>query len=706
MVIMVLTLGLAALSCDAKKTASENTPPTIRHDLRVRIFPSEHRLSGADTITLPSPGDRNLTFYLSERIRVAGVQVNGRAVKYRHRSGRLELFPPPGEGGGEITVAVRYDGVFDDPAPVMPVNTDNPGYGVTGTISETGVFLLGGAAWYPVDDGPGTAIRLEVEAPEGMVAVTAGRSAGIRTENGLTLSTWEIGRVTEPIALSAGPYEVREAAVGKITVATYFFPGSRHLSADYLSAVERFIRLYEDLFGPYPFEKFAVVENFFPTGYGFPSYTLLGTQVLHLPFIKETSLGHEIAHCWWGNGVGVDASLGNWSEGLTSYVSDYLYQERISAEDGRAYRRQLLRNYADIIRPENDFPLGAFTGRTDPPTKVVGYDKGAMVFHMLRREVGDDAFWNALRTLYRTYLFQTVSWAEIRTVFEEVHGRSLEPFFHQWLDRPGAAVLSLEGVTLAEENGGRLVTGTLRQAAPWYRVRVPVAVLTPAGETRVMVDMDGEKAAFAVEVPAGSGARGEDGTPEAVMVDPDADILRRLYPEEIPPSVNSLRGSDAVTAVVSERRPEEAARARLLIAALGLENADVVAEGRLTPEAVRNRDLIFMGIPRDPGLLRGVPGAAAIEGKTIVLGPEAFSLENHAVFMVFPHPVSEGRVAALFSAPDGPAEAVLRKIPHYGKYSYLAFKDEKNRQKGIWPVTESPLIHRFQIETRSYRRQP
>jgi hypothetical protein len=69
-------------------------------------------------------------------------------------------------------------------------------------------------------------------------------------------------------------------------------------------------------------------------GFGFPSYTLIGGTVLRLPFIIHTSLGHEIAHCWWGNGVLVDDDGGNWSEALTTYVADYLYQEKKSEIDG------------------------------------------------------------------------------------------------------------------------------------------------------------------------------------------------------------------------------------------------------------------------------------------------------------------------------------------------------------------------------------
>ena len=74
----------------------------------------------------------------------------------------------------------------------------------------------------------------------------------------------------EGLSLSAGPYRVREGSAGGTKIFTYFYPGTDSLSGSYLKAVARYIALYRNLFGPYPFDKFAVVENFFPTGYGFP----------------------------------------------------------------------------------------------------------------------------------------------------------------------------------------------------------------------------------------------------------------------------------------------------------------------------------------------------------------------------------------------------------------------------------------------------
>jgi hypothetical protein len=135
-----------------------------------------------------------------------------------------------------------------------------------------------------------------------MIAVTAGQSLGHVAGGGKTVSTWQVNHPIEGISLSVAPYVVREKKTGDVTAATYFLSPNQHLSDAYLDATADYVSFYSNLFGPYPFEKFAVVENFFPTGYGFPSYTLLGSTVLRLPFIIHTSLGHEIAHCWWGTG--------------------------------------------------------------------------------------------------------------------------------------------------------------------------------------------------------------------------------------------------------------------------------------------------------------------------------------------------------------------------------------------------------------------
>ena len=296
------------------------------HELEITLFPDTGRLEGRDNITIKPAFGRILEFNMAAKATQINVAVNRQPHRFKFEKGRLTLTLEPHERTAEVRVTIEYGGRFNDPVPVRPVNADNPGYGVTATISPKGSFLLAGAGWYPEMVGGQATYRLKVRAPAGMIAVTAGRSRGHKTVQGQTESIWEVDYPARGLSLSVGRYIVTEKSVGKVIAATYLLPDNRHLAQSYLDATAGYLALYEDLFGPYPFHKFAVVENFFPTGFGFPSYTLMGGRVLRLPFIIHTSLGHEIAHCWWGNGVYVDYSGGNWSEALTSYVADYLYK--------------------------------------------------------------------------------------------------------------------------------------------------------------------------------------------------------------------------------------------------------------------------------------------------------------------------------------------------------------------------------------------
>ncbi len=683
---IVLLLCGFFLSCSGAEF-SPSQPVRPHHDLRITLIPEESRLVGSDTIRI-SPGEvPELSFFLAEQAAVKKISLNGRSREHAFRKGELTIPVNSSERGREILMEIEYEAVFDDPVPVKPANMDNPGFGVSGTISDRGVLLLGGSGWYPYIPAESPTYRIEVDAPEGMAAVTAGKSLGSENRNGRTVSTWQVDDPVDFLALSAGRYEVMEKSVAGAMVAAYFFPETASLAPNYLEASARYIALYADLFGPYPFDKFAVVENFFPTGYGFPSYTLLGSRVIRLPFIIHTSLGHEIAHCWWGNGVQVDYRGGNWSEGLTTYVSDYLYKERESLAAAREYRIQMLRNYASLVNPEEDIPLTRFKGRIDPVTKAVGYDKAAMVFHMLRRRVGDGLFWEGLGRIYMENLFKPISWKDFQRTFEAMAETSLEEFFDQWVSETGAARLSLADVTLTKKDGGYRIAGILLQDKPVFDLYVPVTVETAEGKETEIVRSN--RASTVLEISA------ED-MPRSLILDPDADLFRRLYPSEIPPSVNSLKGSESVLVVLTKNSaPESAETADLLIRSLGLDRARIVNEDALTEPMAEKNDLIFIGIPEKDRFLRGMPETVSARENGFALNDRFYKYPSGGFFGVFQNPRAEGRVAALFLAQGPSAEIVARKITHYGKYSYLAFTSGANQDKGTWPVTDSPLIHHF-----------
>ncbi|MGD2185547.1 MAG: M1 family aminopeptidase [Desulfobacterales bacterium] len=660
-----------------------------RHRLEVEIFPQEQKLRAFDEITIPkSPNDR-LDFTLSHRAEQIEVTVNGEHREFVFEDGRLQVDLAEEEKNQKIQINIRYTAIFNDPVPVRPLNADNPGFGVSATISEIGSFLLAGSGWYP-RWVPGHSIyTLKVIAPEGMIAVTAGQSKGHVAQNGKTTSTWEADNSVDGLSLSVGPYIVREKKVGRITAATYFLPETDHLARDYLEATASYLSLYQNLFGPYPFKKFAVVENFFPTGFGFPSYTLIGGSVLRLPFIIRTSLGHEIAHCWWGNGVRVDYDTGNWSEALTTYVADYLYKEMKSKEDAREYRLQILRNYSTLVKPDQDFALKQFQGRHDPVTKTVGYDKGAMVFHMLRKQLGEEAFWGALRDLFRNRLFKATSWTDIQKAFEARGQRSLQVFFDQWAYRKGAPRIYLEAVQSRQSGGIWKIEGRVVQESPHFSFNLDLLLESRGQSFSRTIRVSNKETPFQIDSKS---------MPLRLVADPDSHVLRRLFRVEIPPAINSIKGSSSVMAVFSsDLEPQVKAAARTLILSLGLQNFTFVEESKINREQLIDKDILMIGSPQNKALLRHLPYQVAISKESFNLNKKTYSQSSDAFFGVFSHPFSENRFAALFlPLSSRQADSVARKITHYGKYSYLAFQNGQNRDKGFWKIGPSPLEYRWQ----------
>jgi aminopeptidase N len=201
----------------------------------------------------------------------------------------------------------------------------------------------------------------------------------------------------------------------------------------------------------------------------------------------EFFVAHEIAHQWWGHGVGWQNYHEQWlSEGLAQYFA-VLY---VGSSLGDASMRKVLgvmRTAALAASPRGPISLGYRLGHIRGESRVfraLVYNKSAAVLHMLRRLVGDDEFFRGLRRFYREARFRKVSTSDLRAAMEKETGKSLERFFQQWIY--GATIprvkvgYRLEGtdVVLRVEQIGEVfdvpVTVTLQ-----YSDRKPVDVLIP-----------------------------------------------------------------------------------------------------------------------------------------------------------------------------------------------------------------------------------
>ena len=113
--------------------------------------------------------------------------------------------------------------------------------------------------------------------------------------------------------------------------------------------------------------------------------------------------------------------------------------------NGAAYRQEALQKYADYASKSKDFALSSFTERHSPATEAVGYGKALMLFHMMRREIGDAAFVKGLRALYTAKKFQRASFDDLQHVFAAASGKSLDASFTPWVARAGAPRLRVSG---------------------------------------------------------------------------------------------------------------------------------------------------------------------------------------------------------------------------------------------------------------------
>ena len=393
--------------------------------------------------------------------------------------------------------------------------------------------------------------------------------------------------------------------------------------------------------------------------------------MLRLPFIRTTSLGHEVLHNWWGNGVYPDYAKGNWSEGLTTFMADYAYKERESDEAARDMRRGWLRDFA-ALAPGQDEPLTSFTSRSHGATQIVGYNKAAMLFLMLRDMLGQTTFDRALQTFWNEQRFRIASWADLRQAFETASGQDLGPFFDQWLTRAGAPVLRIAEAALAKPgSGSHRVTVTLEQAEPAYRLRVPIGIRTAEGEELHMLDLESARQAFTVDVR---------NRPTQVILDPDLRLFRRLMPDEAPPILRQVMVDQTTETILLPESGDARSAAETLASKM---------QNRV-PKLVARTD--GNGLPAVPLLVIGLADQvdAWLAKHHLPARPDIMKGKGSAQAWTVSRP--DGFTLAVVSALDAASlSALARPLPHYGRQSYIVFDGAKAISRGAWPTRSQVL---------------
>jgi len=596
------------------------------------------------------------------------------------------------------TITLKYEGELARPR-------DTPADEVSGpAVSKEGIALSGQDVWYPVFDQGLVTFSIEARAPASWEVISQGRRTTHRREAAQNLVGWESPEPQDEIYLVGGPLTEYTRDAGGLTAMAFLRTPDQTLADAYLDATGRYLDLYSRLIGPYPYKKFAMVENVRETGYGMPSFTLLGSTVIRLPFILNSSYPHEILHNWWGNGVFVDVDGGNWSEGLTAYLADHLMQEQRGA--GAEYRRGALQKYADYVVEAKDFPLTQFRARHSAATEAVGYSKALMVFHMVRRELGDDAFLRALRGFFERFRFRRATFADLDRAFASsatvdrglpaAAGRPGGSLLAPWIEKAGAPALKVGGVKAFRQGADRyLVTALVEQTQPGaaYRLRVPVAVTLEGREQAYQTTFRLDTKRLGLELPV-------EGRPLRLDIDPEFDLFRRLDRSELPPALSGLFGAERLLIVLPAGAPEPLREGYRRLAEAWKSSqpgqTDVVFDDKVKALPDDRAVWLFGWENRfRPVVAASLPDrSASITDTGARLSDTVLGRATHSAALTVRDPSHPDRALGWLAADRAAALPGLgRKLPHYGRYGYLGFEGDEptNVVKGEWRVANSPM---------------
>jgi hypothetical protein len=503
-------------------------------------------------------------------------------------------------------------------------------------------------------------------------------------------SEWGIHSPTEALTVAANRFVVKKKPWRSIQLATYLFPDEAPLAQQYLDATATYLDLYTSLLGPYPFTQFAVVENFFPSGLGMPSFTLLGQSIVRRGYTQPYSLGHEIVHSWLGNSVLNDFSEGNWVEGLTTYLSNYYYDEATGNYAGALKtRRRMMNEFNLYATPEKGYAIRQFHHKENRIDNAVGYQKTALVFHMLRQELGDDAFFKGIRQIIQEGTGKYVEWKDLKQVFSQVAEQDLTGFFEQWVERPGAPSVTLHDLSVRPDPiriDQSIVSGTFSQKDEIYKLPLPIKVnLQNASPFSATIKLDQASQPFTLAVPT---------IPTSITLDPDHHWLLRLQREQLPPMLNGWDTDTRRILVYAKTisKEEETSFKALMRRIQGQPDIEIHQHdaATITDEA----SYLIIGSPArqllESKTLQACNKNVHMESGHITILDQVFEGPDMAFLITCPHPnFSNHTVSLFFGLSPKAVTPVARLLFFYGWDSYLVFQQGKVVARGMFQPVHS-----------------
>jgi len=680
------------------------TQEAVNHDLFVQIDPETSEITVTDTILIhgafkkefllhanftPVSLSKNISLYkISEKAATSDVGMD-------RDDTALEL-TKWGIKGSSNSFVISYHGKIESEIEQSEENYQRGFSESPGIISSIGIYLAGSTFWVPVFEDKLMTFSLTTELPKEWKNVTQGKRTKEGTISEKHIDTWVCDKPQEEVFLIAAKFhEYSHDMNSGIKAMAFLRTPDEGLANKYLEVTEQYMEMYQGMIGEYPYTKFALVENFWQTGYGMPSFTLLGDKVIRFPFILHSSYPHELLHNWWGNSVYVDFETGNWCEGTTTFMADHLIKEQRGA--GEEYRRSTLQKFSNFVTEDTDFPLNKFSSRHDGPSEAIGYGKSLMMWQMLRRKLGDENFVKGMQLFYETNKFKSASYSDIRESMEDVSGIDLTSFFDQWVNRTGAPEVAIKDVKTDMFAGKYRINISLEQKQDddAFNIDIPINIATEEGIETFVFNMDKKEQEYQISLKS---------KPLKLVVDPQYDVFRILDPAEVPPTLSKIWGSkDNVIILPGETDKEHAGMYEEFAKRWQESDNDIFSIKYDTDLNELPTDKTVWIIGFENKFAQAIDQQlttyhSRFSTDSVQLENKKLAKEGNSYVLTLSKPRNIGKQNIFISIGSEKAIAgLVRKLPHYGKYSYLAFIGDEptNIAKGQWPVLNSPLVRTF-----------
>jgi len=380
--------------------------------------------------------------------------------------------------------------------------------------------------WFPSIDHPWDKATVEftITAPEKYEVVANGRLVETRSlMDGRKVTRWSESKPipTYCMVIGAAEYSIQpQGSAAGVPLCFYAYPQDSGAAVRKFARSNLVLTYFSALIGPYPYEKLAQVESTTRTG-GMENSSAIfyAERAFQGTYAGEGPVPHEIAHQWFGDSI-TEADWDHlWlSEGFATYFEALFYEhlegpeslKRRMTQAGEAVKKYHQTHPAPLIDPE----LKDLTRKLN----ALNYQKGAWVLHMLRKVLGDEAFFKGIRRYYNLYEGKNALTEDFQKVMESVSGAPLSTFFKQWFYQPGWP--DYKASWRWDEDAGEMEI-TIQQAQKTGLFDLPLEIAIRSGEQR-------QVRAFRISAETQTFRFPLQTRPTVIEIDPDNWILKSV----------------------------------------------------------------------------------------------------------------------------------------------------------------------------------